>query len=91
MWSEECGVWSHFFILQPFPFGIHHFVGDHFVGTDGIEGTLRLRHQRVELTALVVGKNRLPFVGRVSLRLLHHSEQQIGFVQFVVHRSQFRV
>ena len=62
-------------MTQSLPFGINHVISDFLIGTGSVNGTLGLRHQRVELTALYIGKYLLPLFCRIMLGLFHHLEQ----------------
>ena len=76
---RHTGMW----FRNSLPFGINHLVGDFLIGTDAINGTLSLRHQCVEFTALIVGKDVLPLPLGVLLGMLKHLQQLFG----LVHRS----
>jgi hypothetical protein len=57
---------------KSFPLGIDGLVVDILLG---IEGTLSLCHQGVELTALLIREYFLPLLVGISLGLFHHLEQ----------------
>ena len=68
------------FHFERLPLGIDLLIGELFVGAGGVEGTARLRHQLVELAALVVLEYLLPFGGTVVMGVLQHLEQKVGLV-----------